>query len=446
MKTRLLLFLLLLIFSITNAQINVAEGFESGTIPSGWGNNNFSFTNTTSCSGVYSASFTTYGLGSGAEISTPTYTSTGASITVSADYKRSNGSGGGIFYLQYYNFTTSSWTTITTTTSFSNTCQTLSATIPAGTIPAGANVAFKFYLYCTSGNFTFHVDNAKVFENIPQTIAEYTFNNTYTNINGNAAFSSNAGTSFVTDRHGNSNGAININNSGSNATIVGLSYGASSRSISVWAKTNVLNSTINYVFHYGSPGNGNGLAFRPTTILYFENGGANLELSNTNTNNTWVHYVCTYDGTTAKVYKNGVLFSSGAKTFNTINNSDIFKLGIAETGAVNYFNGAIDDLKIYNYVLNTTEISNLYTSNMLTYENFNANNLEVGLFPNPVNDILNIDTKEEILSVEVFAFQGQKVMSSKENKINVSQLPAGIYLVRIQDVNNNIATKKIIKK
>jgi hypothetical protein len=444
MKTRLLLFLMA--FSFANAQINVSQGFESGTIPSGWANNNFSFTNTTSCSGVYSASFTTSGLGSGAEISTPTYTATGASITVSADYKKSSGSGGGIFYLQYYNFTTSSWTTITTTTSFSSTCQTLSATIPAGTIPTGANVAFKFYLYCTSGNFTFNVDNTKVFENIPQTIAEYTFNNTYTNINGNAAFSSNAGTSFVTDRHGNSNGAININNSGSNATIAGLSYGAGARTISVWAKTNVLNSVINYVFHYGNTANGNGLAFRPTSILYFENGGANLELSNTNANNTWVHYVCTYDGTTAKVFKNGVLFSSGAKTFNTVNNSDIFKLGTAETGAVNYFNGAIDDLKIYNYVLNTTEISNLYTSNMLASENFNTNNLEVGLYPNPVNDILNIDTKEEILSVEVFALQGQKVMSSKENKINVSELPAGIYLVRIQDVNNNIATKKIIKK
>ncbi len=432
-------------FSFSNAQINVSQGFESGTIPSGWGNNNFSFTNTTSCSGVYSASFTTFGLGSGAEISTPTYTSTGASITVSADYKKSSGSGGGIFYLEYYNFTTSSWTTITTTTSISNTCQTLSATIPAGTIPAGANVAFKFYLYCTSGNFTFHVDNTKVLENIPQTIAEYTFNNTYTNINGNAAFSSNAGTSFVTDRHGNSNGAININNSGSSANIAALSYGASSRSISVWAKTNVLNSSINYVFHYGNSANGNGLAFRPISTLYFENGGANLELGDANTNNVWIHYVCTYDGTTAKVYKDGALFSSGAKTFNTINNSDIFKLGTAETGAVTYFNGAIDDLKIYNYVLNATEISNLHTSNMLTSENFDTNNLEVGVYPNPVNDVLNIDTKEEVLSVEVYALQGQKVLSSKQNKINVSELPAGIYLVRIEDVNNNIATKKIIK-
>jgi hypothetical protein len=81
----------------------------------------------------------------------------------------------------------------------------------------------------------------------------------------------------------------------------------------------------------------------------------------------------------------------------------------------------------------------------LSISDFTQNNLEVAIYPNPVNDILNIDTKEEVLSVEVFALQGQKVMSSKENKINVSELPAGIYLVRIQDVNNNIATKKIIK-
>ena len=102
-------------------------------------------------------------------------------------------------------------------------------------------------------------------------------------------------------------------------------------------------------------------------------------------------------------------------------------------------------MKIYDRALTAAQISSLYTTNTLTSESFNTNNLEVGLYPNPVNDILNIDTKEEVLSVEIFALQGQKVMSSKQNKINIAELPAGIYLVRIEDVNNNIATKKIIK-
>ncbi len=277
-------------------------------------------------------------------------------------------------------------------------------------------------------------------------IAEYNFDNTYNNILGTNPFQANAGTSFTTDRHGNISGALNINNQGTFATILGLPYNSTSRTISVWAKTNVLNATINYVFHYGNSANGNGLAFRPTTTLYFANAGANLETADTNTNNTWIHYVCTYDGTTAKVYKNGVLFSSGVKAFNTINNLNYFKLGLTESNGYNYFNGAIDDLKIYNWALNATEISSLYTNNTLTSENFNLNNLEVALYPNPVNDILNIETALDIQTVEFYNIQGQKVLSSNQKQINVSDLAAGMYMVRIQDADNNIATKKIVIK
>lgn len=278
------------------------------------------------------------------------------------------------------------------------------------------------------------------------TIAEYSFDNTYNNLLGNTPFASNTGTSFATDRHGNTSGAININGTGSSATITGLPYGNATRSISVWAKTNILNAQINYIFHYGEWSNGNGLAFRPNTTLYFANASANLETSDTNSNNTWIHYVCTYDGTTAKIYKNGVLFSSGAKTFNTINNLDVFKLGLTESGTPGYFNGAIDDLKIYNYVLNTTEITNLYNNNSLATSDFNQNNLAVLLYPNPANDILNIDTTLELKSIEIYNIQGQKVLESNQKQINVSNLTSGIYMVKVQDAENKIATKKLTIK
>ena len=282
----------------------------------------------------------------------------------------------------------------------------------------------------------------------PLTIAEYSFDNTYNNFLGSTPFASNTGTSFTTDRHGNTSGAININSTGSTATITGLPYGNAARTVSVWAKVNAHNSAFpfhNTIFSYGAFSNssafGCSLTNGTSMLLGYNN---NFTVANSNNLSTWDHYVCIYDGAIAKIYKNNVLLGSQALVWNTINNSDVFRIGVGVGGEF-WFNGAIDDLKIYNYVLNTTEISNLYTSNMLTSENFNANNLEVGLYPNPVNDILDIDTKEEILSVEVFALQGQKVMTSKQNKINVAELPAGIYLVRIEDVNNNIATKKIIK-
>ena len=89
---------------------------------------------------------------------------------------------------------------------------------------------------------------------------------------------------------------------------------------------------------------------------------------------------------------------------------------------------------------------NFTTTGSLSTVDFNQNNLDVALYPNPVNDLLNIETVLELQSVEIYNIQGQKVLSSNQKQINVSNLAAGMYMVRIQDADNNIATKKVIIK
>ena len=286
-------------------------------------------------------------------------------------------------------------------------------------------------------------------------IADYDFNNSYNNILGNYPFASSSGTSFTTDRNGNANAALNLVSIGTTATIPNLPYDLSPRTISIWVKNYTYNWFVASAcpFSYGTTSNTYELAIyetsfnlNPYSSLAQRHNVDLTPLSITNALNVWNHYVVSYDGTTSKIYKDGVLLSTlNVAIIPTSNNSDIFKLGLLNAFTSDYFDGAIDDLKIYNYALTDADVTSLYTNNTLSSSNFSQNNLEVALYPNPVNDVLNIDTKDEISSVEVFALQGQKVLSSKENKINVSQLPAGIYLVRIEDVNNNIATKKIIK-
>ena len=52
----------------------------------------------------------------------------------------------------------------------------------------------------------------------------------------------------------------------------------------------------------------------------------------------------------------------------------------------------------------------------------------------------------DVKSIEIYNIQGQKVLSLNQKQINVSNLASGIYMIRIQDVDNAIATKKIVKQ
>lgn len=86
---------------------------------------------------------------------------------------------------------------------------------------------------------------------------------------------------------------------------------------------------------------------------------------------TWVHVCGTYDGTGSsgvgvKFYSNGSLVAStvgNTGTYVAMNNTTAsLELGVAlrTSGSVIYSNGAMDDVRIYNRVLSTAEITRLY--------------------------------------------------------------------------------------
>jgi hypothetical protein len=70
----------------------------------------------------------------------------------------------------------------------------------------------------------------------------------------------------------------------------------------------------------------------------------------------------------------------------------------------------------------------------------------ITLYPNPVSDILTINSKIPLTKVEVYSILGQKVkeINSVFNYISMSDLSKGIYIVRLQ-FQNGFATKKLIK-
>ena len=76
----------------------------------------------------------------------------------------------------------------------------------------------------------------------------------------------------------------------------------------------------------------------------------------------------------------------------------------------------------------------------------NQTKVVFSLYPNPTNDVLNIETDLDLKSIEIYNIQGQKVKSANQKQVNVSDLASGMYMIKIQDTDNAIATKKFVKQ
>ena len=70
-----------------------------------------------------------------------------------------------------------------------------------------------------------------------------------------------------------------------------------------------------------------------------------------------------------------------------------------------------------------------------------TNDASLSVYPNPVADILYISSSNEDLRVSLYNLQGSLLLQTTDNQVDMSLLPAGIYIV---DVNG--AKTKVVKK
>jgi len=89
--------------------------------------------------------------------------------------------------------------------------------------------------------------------------------------------------------------------------------------------------------------------------------GASMTSNGVIAPNTWYHIVGTYDGSQMRVYINGALDSSLAKTGAMIDNGNRVNIG-GRGGVGMYFNGLIDDARVYDRALSDSEVLALYNS------------------------------------------------------------------------------------
>lgn len=83
-------------------------------------------------------------------------------------------------------------------------------------------------------------------------------------------------------------------------------------------------------------------------------------------NGNWHHVVGTFDGTSVKLYYDGVLETTTAFAYTPAYISNAFRIGsiLTNSGEAYFFDGAIDDVRMYNRALSDLEVAGIYNSTL----------------------------------------------------------------------------------
>ncbi|SRX72520.1 T9SS type A sorting domain-containing protein [Aequorivita antarctica] len=162
-------------------------------------------------------------------------------------------------------------------------------------------------------------------------------------------------------------------------------------------------------------------------ITISHNALTNLDVSQ-NTNLKWLN--CTNNRLVNLNIKNGD--NTSLELFHALYNPDLACIQVDDVAyANNAPNWKKDAMAIYSE-----------DCELVGIEDFAATDFK--LFPNPTENMLNIQSKTPIENVKIYSPQGVLVNEYNSNTIDVSQLSTGIYFVEIT-VDDKSVTKKFIK-
>ncbi len=134
-----------------------------------------------------------------------------------------------------------------------------------------------------------------------------------------------------------------------------LPSGTSARSMCGWAKTDTVAAGWHWIAAYGSPGTSQAMFIGINGVdLYGGGYGDDVFQSNFWQIGVWYHICLTYDGTTARLYTDGINVATESKIWDLV--SSRAHIGRQVNDAAEFWDGAIDDVRIYNKALTQNEI------------------------------------------------------------------------------------------
>lgn len=239
-------------------------------------------------------------------------------------------------------------------------------------------------------------------------VAHYPFNSNANDAIGTNHGTTNGGTTLTADRFGKANSAYNFDGIDDFISTANLATNQTDNwTMTAWVKPSSIaqnNGTIVLNgFDNGGTGNGFSMVMGDATnaatgnlFKGFLNGLVIVNSGLTfNTNNIWYYTVLVREAGVTKLYLDGVL--SGT-TITSTPNTPSGSLRIGSSNGIRFWNGAIDEVKVYNTALTATQVRQEYASSSQLQKpgsgnalSFNGNTDSVNIVNSPT---INFGTGE----------------------------------------------------
>ncbi|MDA3802876.1 MAG: LamG domain-containing protein [Patescibacteria group bacterium] len=198
------------------------------------------------------------------------------------------------------------------------------------------------------------------------TMDEKDYNSSTNRVGDNSSYENhgtNNGAIFTEDRFGKEGGAVSFDGINNNIDIgEDAVFSNDSWSLGLWFNTNsaetlqdLVSTTLNTNLRWFN--------LNQSKVALWDSSNASWYFGNTTiSSGSWYHVFLLYDGSgNYKIYLNGSLDSAWPNLGTSDDLGAVRYIGMF-TGGSRYFNGSIDDVRIYNRALSESEIQSLYDS------------------------------------------------------------------------------------
>jgi hypothetical protein len=299
----------------------------------------------------------------------------------------------------------------------------------------------------------FALISAGLFAQIPSTgkVEQFTFNNTLNGLLSNNLTALKPQYDF--DRFGNANSAYKVlidSNCIVNVPVNGLPLGNADRSICLWVKNLGASNQIRSYFNYSHETSCFGFTEETSPTNKVVTNYTNAITTSTLADNSWHCLIGTQNSGLTSFYIDGVLVGTNTITF--YNDTNQIRIGrspalINNGTGILYPNFLIDELIIYNRSITSTEAMQICSAGSTSIEESVATSMPVTIFPNPANNLINIESEVNCSGYEITDFSGKTLVAEKllDRKTIRINLPQGIYLLKLSSGNNSTIKKLIVQ-